>query len=273
MHASLKPVFLFDIDGTLLSVKKDFSRPFIQRCLASAGIGAADLDHSTFAGRTDRDIFLSIVNRHEHSSNLHRTDPEAFAARAEGTMPDNTPAGNGFPQPDMNTRIEQQYDTLKSIYIEQLNSELQPEHVTVFDGVLESIDYCINNDIPIALLTGNFRETAFVKLNRAGLDRYFSRGSFGCDDTDRNRLAIRAVELSKTWYGQRVDPSRLVVIGDTPRDIGCARHAGLHAVAVATGHYRRNDLAQHQPDLLLDGLHQPEKWIKACLEQVGGNIQ
>ena len=271
MHTSLKPVFLFDIDGTLLSVNREFSRPFIQRCLASAGLIATEIDHSTFAGRTDRDIFLSLVNDHGNPGSVSQKGAGGTAGGSKQASSGNIMAGNGFQQTDRHTGSEQHYDALKSIYIEQLSSELQPEHVTVFDGVLESIAYCIDNDIPIALLTGNFRETAFVKLNRAGLDRYFSRGSFGCDDTDRNRLAERAIELTETWYGQKVDPSRLVVIGDTPRDIGCARHAGLHAVAVSTGHYKRDDLARHQPDLLLDGLHQPEKWIQACLKQISGN--
>lgn len=270
MPSPIKPVFLFDIDGTLLSIKREFSSPFIQRCLASAGMVAAEIDHSTFAGRTDRDIFLSLVNNHGKPGIVSQNEPGGLSGSSKRSSSVNTTPGNGFQQADRYSGSEQQYDALKSIYIEQLNSELQPGHVTVFEGVLESIGYCIENDIPIALLTGNFRETAFVKLNRAGLDRYFSLGSFGCDDTDRNRLAERAVELTESWYGQRVDPSRLVVIGDTPRDIGCARHAGLHAVAVSTGHYKRDELARHQPDLLLEGLHQPEKWIQACMKQING---
>lgn len=271
MLSPSKPVFLFDIDGTLLSVKREFSRPFIQRCLTSAGLLAAEIDHSTFAGRTDRDIFLSLVKDHGHSGSVSQKEKGGAAGVTNRVPSENKMAGNGSEQTARFSGTEQHYDTLKSIYIEQLSSELQPGHVTVFDGVLESIAYCLDNDIPIALLTGNFRETAFVKLNRAGLDQYFSHGSFGCDDTDRNRLAERAVGLAETWYGQKVHPSRLVVIGDTPRDIGCARHAGLHAVAVSTGHYKRDELARHQPDLLLDGLHQPEKWIQDCLNQINGN--
>jgi phosphoglycolate phosphatase len=265
------PLFLFDIDGTLLTVRREFSRPFIRKCLTEAGIASTGLDHATFAGRTDRDIFLSLVTGHSRTPvqgagkdgskriRINRTLTEP-AAQENGS----SAAGNGYD-------TERHYEELKAIYIEQLTLELQAGHVEVFDGVHESIAYCIDNNIPIALLTGNYRETAFVKLNRAGLDHYFSHGSFGCDHTDRNMLAEQAVELTESWYGQRSDPSMMVVIGDTPRDIECARHAGLHAVAVSTGHYNSEVLARHNPDMLLDGLNNPENWIPACIRQIRTN--
>jgi phosphoglycolate phosphatase len=264
------PLFLFDIDGTLLTIRREFSRPFIRRCLADAGIDATGLDHASFAGRTDRDIFLSIVREHARSrSSAYPGDGQA-PVRQTRRRTGGEANGNGFPANEPAYDTEQHYEDLKAIYIEQLTRELQTGHVDVFDGVLESIEYCLGNEIPFALLTGNYRETAFIKLNRAGLDHYFSHGSFGCNDTDRNMLAERAIELTESWYGQRADPSRMVVIGDTPRDIECARHAGLHAVAVSTGHYKRDDLARHKPDMLLDGLHKPENWIQDCIRQING---
>jgi phosphoglycolate phosphatase-like HAD superfamily hydrolase len=45
-----------------------------------------------------------------------------------------------------------------------------------------------------------------------------------------------------------------VIIGDTPRDIECARHADAYAIAVATGQYSREALIPYQPDALFDDL-------------------
>jgi len=45
--------------------------------------------------------------------------------------------------------------------------------------------------------------------------------------------------------GIDVQPASIVVIGDTPLDVECARAHGVRAVAVATGPYRR----QLQQDL------------------------
>lgn len=265
-----QPLFLFDIDGTLLSIKREFSRPFIRKCLSEAGIASAGLDHATFAGRTDRDIFHSLVTGHTRSADLAAGNDGRKHGPNKPAISEPAAKGNGSPAARPEYDTEKHYEELKAIYIEQLTLELQAGHVEVFDGVIESIAYCIDNHIPIALLTGNYRETAFVKLNRAGLDHYFSHGSFGCDHTDRNMLAERAVELTESWYGQRTDPSMMVVIGDTPRDIECARHAGLHAVAVSTGHYNNEVLARHNPDMLLEGLNNPENWIPACIRQING---
>jgi phosphoglycolate phosphatase len=268
MTTNKQPVFLFDIDGTLLSVRREFSRPFIRKCLSEAGIASAGLDHATFAGRTDRDIFLSLVN--SHACSLAQAPENNGGKRSPVNPATSGPAAKGKSsatrRPDYDT--ERHYEELKAIYIEQLSRELQNGHVEVLEGVPEAIAYCIGNNIPIALLTGNYRETAFVKLKRAGLDHYFSHGSFGCNHTDRNMLAEQAVELTESWYGQRSDPSRMVVIGDTPRDIECARHAGLHVIAVSTGHYTSEMLAGHKPDMLLSGLNNPEDWIPACISQI-----
>jgi phosphoglycolate phosphatase len=270
MLTNKQPLFLFDIDGTLLTVRREFSRPFIRKCLTEAGIASAGLDHATFAGRTDRDIFLSLVIGHARSLAQPAENDGGKRGRTIRTITEPASQGNGSPsaRPDYDT--ERHYEKLKAIYIEQLARELQAGHVEVFNGVPESIAYCIDNNIPIALLTGNYRESAFVKLNRAGLDHHFSHGSFGCNHTDRNMLADLAVELTESWYGQRADPSMMVVIGDTPRDIECARHAGLHAVAVSTGHYNSELLARHKPDMLLEGLNNPETWIPACIRQING---
>ena len=102
---------------------------------------------------------------------------------------------------------------------------------------------------PRALLTGNTTRMAEIKLGHYGLQG-FVFGAFGEEAPDRNALARVAVERAQERYG--VAPGRCVVLGDTEHDIACARHAGAHAVAVATGGSSRDVLAAHAPDLLLD---------------------
>jgi phosphoglycolate phosphatase len=228
----MQPVFLFDIDGTLLSLKKHFSRPFILKCLKSCGLNLTEVNQADFAGRTDRDIFSSLTAGH----------PDA----------------------------EDMYDELKSTYIRLLDEELEPGHVDVYKGARESLEYCTEHGIQAALLTGNYRESAFIKLNRAGLDGFFSFGSFGCDHSNRNLLGEYALESAETWFGRKTDPSLMVIIGDTPRDIVCARHSGFHAIAVATGHFPADELSLCNPDVVLGSLEKPELWIPSCLEKING---
>jgi phosphoglycolate phosphatase len=95
----------------------------------------------------------------------------------------------------------------------------------------------------LSLLTGNLEPVARIKLDRAGLGAFFARGqgAFGSDSEDRAELPA----IARARVGEAGDPyprERTVVIGDTPRDIACARADGVRVLAVATGPYGEDDL-------------------------------
>jgi phosphoglycolate phosphatase len=90
----------------------------------------------------------------------------------------------------------------------------------------------------LGLLTGNFADAAEVKLAHFDLWRYFRCGAFGEDAHDRNHLVPVALHRARDrGLPDHVGPARTIVIGDTPRDIACARAHGARVVAVATGEY------------------------------------
>lgn len=99
-------------------------------------------------------------------------------------------------------------------------------------------------DVRLALLTGNFEPVARLKLRRAGgIGRYFptGQGAFGSDHEDRLVLP----SIARRRAGARGHPhprERTVIIGDTPRDIACARADGVRCVAVSTGPHPAEDL-------------------------------
>jgi phosphoglycolate phosphatase len=97
--------------------------------------------------------------------------------------------------------------------------------------------------VRLALVTGNLEPVARLKVDRAGIGTHFPRGqgAFGSDDEDRAALP----ELARVRAGTRDGPyprERTVVIGDTPRDIACARADGVHVIAVATGPFKAEEL-------------------------------
>ena len=91
-----------------------------------------------------------------------------------------------------------------------------------------------------SLVTGNFERIARLKLARAGIGDWFpeGQGAFGSDAEDRERLPPIARARAGDWPRERT-----VVIGDTPRDIACARADGLRVIAVATGPFAVEALA------------------------------
>jgi phosphoglycolate phosphatase len=92
----------------------------------------------------------------------------------------------------------------------------------------------------LSLVTGNLQPIARRKLANAGIGDYFEsgQGGFGSDHLDREELPPIARARAGDWPRERT-----VVIGDTPRDIACARADGLRVAAVATGPFTIEELA------------------------------
>ncbi|HKJ30685.1 MAG TPA: HAD family hydrolase [Balneolales bacterium] len=219
-------LFLFDIDGTLLSVKKGFMHDLIERLLIKYEMSHIDISKQYFAGRTDRDIFSSILKMGR------------------------SPVDESF------------FQAFKKDYIQTLKRELLPAYVRLIDYVKEAIEYIAHQNFHYGLLTGNFRESAFIKLQNAGIDQFFNFGVFGTDHADRNRLPAIAHKLAEQQLYISLKPKDLIIIGDTPKDIDCARQYGATSIAVATGSYTREELSRYQPDYLFNNLSKPNKWLQ-----------
>ena len=118
------------------------------------------------------------------------------------------------------------------------------------------------DDVSLALLTGNFRESAEIKLAHFDLWRYFAWGAFGEEAFERNHLLPIALDRHRERHAP-IDAADVIVIGDTPHDIRCARSGGARVVAVATGNYDASSLRAHAPDLLLDDLSDIAAFLRA----------
>lgn len=103
-------------------------------------------------------------------------------------------------------------------------------------------------DVVQSLVTGNLEPVARRKLDAAGIGGWFDPeigGGFGSDHEEREHLpafARRRAGAALRADGRPWPVERTVVIGDTPRDIACARHDGVRVVAVATGSHPADDL-------------------------------
>ena len=106
----------------------------------------------------------------------------------------------------------------------------------------------------LGLLTGNVQEMAYLKLSQINLDGYFPFGAFGCDAENRNDLPPFAIQRALSHTGRSFSGKDVVVLGDTPMDIACGKVVGATTVGVATGHFSVDELAAHEPDIVLETL-------------------
>ena len=123
----------------------------------------------------------------------------------------------------------------------------------------------------VGLLTGNWEESARIKLDYHGLGALFEGcvGAYGSDATQRNALIPFAVRRARRRWS---DIQRIIVVGDTPADIGCARAGAAFfpdlevlAVAVETGFATPEDLAAATPDLQVPDLEQGREALLALV--------
>src|ERR1700722_17544152 len=210
-------VCLFDIDGTLIS---------------SGGAGKAALEMAMAAEFG----VLQAVEKLQLSG-----------------RPDRAIIGDLFAQHVIDDKPEH-WQRLTTAYLRHLPACLVSHKGRGLPGIAVLLDELRRRDVPLGLLTGNIRAGARVKLGHFGLYEQFAFGGFGDHHLDRDDIAREALEEVKQRLNGQHSPERIWVIGDTPLDIRCARAIGARAVAVATGWHSTEELASHQPDLLLTDL-------------------
>ncbi len=209
-------LLLWDIDGTLINSNGAGEEALRQAMINRYGI-LDDLGDLEIAGRTDTSIIMDICKRHPD----HGMDPQEFL----------------------------------EAYLEYLPGQLQKKGGQVCHGVRELLEWShLHPEVHNGLLTGNVRKGASIKLGHYSLNHFFEFGAFGDDSPDRNKLGPIALERGREHLKKDFHLEFTWVIGDTPRDIDCARALGCKVIAVATGRYRVEELQRHEPNLALPDL-------------------
>ena len=117
------------------------------------------------------------------------------------------------------------------------------------------------------LLTGNVAPNAVVKLAAFGLDHWvdFEAGAYGSDHADREQLVPVALDRIRRLQGVEIAPDDTWVVGDTPRDLACARAGGARCLLVGTGSVSVAELRKLDADEVLDDLADVDRVIKILM--------
>jgi phosphoglycolate phosphatase len=114
----------------------------------------------------------------------------------------------------------------------------------VIPGIAELVSWLAGReDVRLSLVTGNYEPVGRLKLSRAGLGRHFPSGQGGFGSDSEDRAALPGIARKRARHEGVSHPrARTIVIGDTPRDIACARADELRCFAVTTGPYDAAEL-------------------------------
>ncbi|MCO6430723.1 MAG: HAD hydrolase-like protein [Deltaproteobacteria bacterium] len=216
-------LYLFDIDGTLLSADDLHGR-----CLVKAAAQMFNVrpnpDKLNYAGMTDRQILTALLEE------------------------------CGVVKGRIAARIQECIEVSHSLF----SRSAHQAELVVLPGVQALLTDLKAKSASIGLVTGNIEIIARKKLEIAGLGDFFEHGGFGCEShSHRYELVLSAV---RKFQETRAAPEKIFVIGDTVRDIEAAREAKAISVAVATGRAGIEELAAHNPDVLLRDLSNTEEF-------------
>ena len=111
-------------------------------------------------------------------------------------------------------------------------------------------------EVTSSVLTGNIEPNGRLKVAAFGLDRWLDLdvGAYGSDDHDRNKLVAVARSKLRSARGIAVVPRDVWIVGDTPRDLECARAGGARCLLVGTGRFPTDELRALRPDAVMDDL-------------------
>jgi phosphoglycolate phosphatase-like HAD superfamily hydrolase len=234
-------LILFDIDGTLVLTGGAGIRAMNRACEELAGHSHA-LEGIPVAGRTDRIILADVATRAGH-------------ALDDGLL-----------------------DRLRGRYITNLREEIERPGRTqsfeslgarggvkaVMPGIRELLDTLDRReDVFLALLTGNFAAGARIKLEHFDLWRFFRCGAFGDDAADRNALVpVALARARQCGLREPLPPHHILVVGDTPHDVACARVAGATPVGVATGGFSADQLRESGADIVFESLADADEFLR-----------
>lgn len=219
---SLEPVLavLFDIDGTLLG-DVEIYRSLNYRAVSDVIGKEVTAGSYVLDGKTDPENLKALLLL----GGIDGTEADALL-------------------PDL-------IDHYKSL----VKEEFAKHSPMVLPGILPLLnELSRRGDILLGVLTGNVESVAEIKLEAAQLHSYFKIGAYGSDDPDRYKLPQVALRKIQEQFGLSLNPSQLVIVGDTKHDVGCAKGIGSRAIAVATGGVSKEELAEAGPDALLDNL-------------------
>ncbi len=212
-------LFLFDIDGTLL---------------LSGGAGSRVLDR--------------VFQRHHGIAN-------AMSAVSPGGKTDPLIVGEMFENLGRApTQLE--YETIMRDYEAELMAEMRASAgFTVFQDVREVLStLAAVPTVTMAVATGNSEQGAMAKLECADLGGFFVCGGYGSDSAERSELVEAAIKRAESHQAARFARERIVVVGDTPRDVAAAKACGVQVVAVTTGRPGRDELRGAGAELVIDRL-------------------
>ncbi|MFH1186924.1 MAG: HAD hydrolase-like protein [Candidatus Levyibacteriota bacterium] len=217
-------VALFDLDGTVFSAANKLHDEATNVALKQVYEVGTLKSQIVNDGMTDMQLIIEVLKLH------------------------------GLTKPQVMEKFPQMLKVMNDYFMQRVKSK----DYSALPGVRKLAEHFRANGVPNGILTGNPEKIAWKKLEIAGVKHLFDFGAFGDKTDKRVELVDEAKEKIDAKYGIDFPVGNFVIIGDTPKDIQCARDAEIPVLAVSTGRFSYEQLALEKPDILVKSLEELE---------------
>jgi phosphoglycolate phosphatase-like HAD superfamily hydrolase len=219
-----KSLVLFDIDGTLIEGSGEGIKAYADAVRDVLGLQIRAEGYET-AGKTDRLILRELL-------------------AASGVSP-----------------AQGQEPMLLAQYLRKVTAQIRAAPGMMLPGVKGLLRRLSSQeDLCLGLATGNLEQAARLKLELHGLNGVFRTGGFADDGLYREQVVAAGIRKARQAHGTPFD--RIVVVGDTPRDVDAARANRVASIVVATGPFSVAELEKCPADAIMEDLTDHEEFIR-----------
>ena len=231
----MKPLVLFDIDGTLTRTRNGFI-PFNEAISKTFGF-PGDIRTVRPDGNTDPLILQDIFAQANIPVEVTRERWEAFA------------------------------ENLMDSYSRSIRHGIT--EVYALPGVLNLVQKIAGiKGARQGVVTGNLETTGRLKLESAGLGGYLELGAYASDSPHRADLPRIARERWEKVVGKSISPDQCIIVGDTPKDLAAARENQMKCLLVGTGRYPIEELELYNPDAFLSDFSDTDLAVETLFQLV-----
>jgi len=148
--------------------------------------------------------------------------------------------------------IKEVFDKAYPIFLD-LYEDNNSQRSYLYDGVREGLDYLISQGYQLGCVTNKSEQFTHPLLKALGIFNDFKIIISG--DT----LAKRKPDPMPLLYCAEhfnLKPKECLMLGDSVSDVKAARAAGFDIICMSYGYNHGNDIADENPDLVIDSMNQ-----------------
>ncbi len=219
---------LFDLDGTILRGHNQVHKDALDFVFSSVYHIKASMSEISYDGKIDSLIIIEVLRLHN------------------------------VPEEEIFKKLPTAFDLAVKYFFEHINKT----EIIALPGVRKLLEELKKKGAIVGVLTGNIEDIGWKKLEVVGLKKYIDFGAFGNLAYKRVDLIDVALKRVRKKIKPNAKKEDLVIIGDTPRDVACAKEGGIEAISVASGFHKVEVLEKLAPKLIVSSLEERKKILR-----------